>query len=215
MPWVGLTWTSLAFSAYLMGSIPTAYLVTRWLTGRDIRRLGDGNAGAANVSRTVGPRAGITVGVVDITKGAAAILLARGLFHSAAAEMMAGAAVIAGHNWPVHLGLRGGRGAATASGVLVVLLPLPAVPLGIFALLILYWTKSTIKAMSVFLIPIGFLAWLLGYSYSLMAYAVGMPVMVGLSHYFSLKRLSPTSSQPSAVSTPPLPRTGPGLKADG
>ena len=215
MTWVGLTWTSLAFSAYLMGSIPTAYLVTRWFTGRDIRRLGDGNAGAANVSRTVGSRAGITVGVVDITKGAVAILLARGLFHSAAAEMMAGAAVIAGHNWPVHLGLRGGRGAATASGVLVVLLPLPAVPLGIFALLILYWTKSTIKAMSVFLIPIGFLAWLLGYSYSLMAYAVGMPVMVGLSHYFSLKRLSPASSQLSAISgqAPAPPQHGAGAES--
>jgi acyl phosphate:glycerol-3-phosphate acyltransferase len=185
--WTSLIWISLILASYLIGSVPSAYLVTRLLKGQDIRQLGDGNAGAANVFRAVGSGAGLTVGIIDIGKGAAAVLLARGVLDSSTAQMVAGVAVVAGHNWPVQLGWRGGRGAATAVGVSMVLLPIPAVPLGILSLFLLYWTKSTIKALSFFLIPIPFLAWILGHSYPLVAYSVGMPLMVGLSHYLSIK----------------------------
>jgi glycerol-3-phosphate acyltransferase PlsY len=209
--WLSLTWISLLLTAYLMGSIPSAYLVTRRLKGQDIRRLGDGNAGAANVFRTVSPHAGILVGIADISKGAAAILLTRGILNSSGAEMMAGAAVVAGHNWPVHLQLRGGRGAATTAGVLMVILPTVAIPLGLFSLLALYWTKSTIKALSLFLIPIPFLAWILGYSYSLIAYPVGMSVMVGLSHYLSLRR-PPSTQGVSGEEVLPNPSVPPSME---
>lgn len=207
MAWVSLTWITLALTAYLIGSIPSAYLVTRLLKGQDIRRLGDGNAGAANVFRTVGSRAGLAVGIVDISKGAAAVFLARGILHSANAEMIAGVAVVAGHIWPVHLRLRGGRGAATATGVLMALLPaFFAVPLlGLLSLLLLYWTKSTIKTLSFFFIPTPFLAWFFGYSYWVVTYSVGMPIMVGISHYLSLKRLSPTEGRSGRQALPNTP----------
>jgi glycerol-3-phosphate acyltransferase PlsY len=116
--------------------------------------------------------------------------------------------VVAGHNWPVHLQLRGGRGAATATGVLLVLLPALYIPVGLLAIMLLCWTRSTIKALSFFLIPTPFLAWALGYSYALVAYSAGLPVMVGLSHYFSLKKRLPPpekSGSEQALSNPPNP----------
>jgi glycerol-3-phosphate acyltransferase PlsY len=201
--WFGLTSASLIFAAYLIGSTPTAYLAVRLLKGQDIRRLGDGNAGAGNVFRIIGSRVGIVVATVDIGKGAAAVLLVRGLLDSTAAEMIAGVAAVAGHNWPVHLyavGVRGGRGAAAAVGVLMVMFPALVIPLSIVALGVLYFIKSAIKALGFFFISLPFISLILvflapmgnrGYSYPLLAYSVGIPVMVGLSHYLSLKRLPP------------------------
>jgi len=160
--WDGLTWTGLVLLAYFIGTIPTAYLAVRWLTGQDIRRLGDGNVGAANVSRIVGRRIGLGVGAIDIIKGLVAVLLARWLADPPAVAMVSGVAAIAGHNWPVFLRGRGGRGAATALGVLMAMFPLPAIPLAAVGLTVLYLTKSTVKSVAAFLIPIPSRSWLLG-----------------------------------------------------
>ncbi len=188
MPVFALAYLGAMVFAYLVGCIPTSYWAVRLKTGQDIRRLGDGNAGAANAGRMIGRKAGIAVGVVDVGKGVAAVLLVRGLVDSAAVEMIAGFAVVAGHNWPVVLQGRGGRGGAPAGGVLLALLPLAAIPLTGIALVVLYLTRSSTKALACFYIPLPFLSmWALGYSYGLAGYAVALPVMVGLSHYFSLK----------------------------
>ena len=197
MSWDGLTWFGLVVTSYLIGGIPTAYLTTRLLTGRDIHRLGDRNSGAANVFRNVGPKAGLIVGTIDIIKGAVAVLLAWVLVDSTALKMMAGVAVLAGHNWPVHLGLRGGRGAATAIGVLLAMLPVLAVPVGALTLVVLYLTRRAIKALGFFLIavpvlawPVGVLAGPIGYSYPVAIYPAAIAVMVGLTHYVSVRALA-------------------------
>ena len=75
MPWDGLTWIRLGVLSYAIGGIPTAYLVTRYIMGRDIRSLGDFNSGAANVFRNVGARAGMAVGGIAIIKGAVAVVV--------------------------------------------------------------------------------------------------------------------------------------------
>lgn len=183
----GLTWFSLVLTSYLIGGIPTAYLVTRLLIGQDIRNIGDRNAGAANVFRNVSPKAGLTVGVVDILKGVVAVLLARGLVDSIALEFMAGIAVLAGHNWPFHLGFRGGRGAATAIGVLLPTLPLVAMPVGAATLAVLFLTRKATVSLGVFLIGVPVLAWPAGYSYAVVSYAVAVPVLVGMTHFFSTR----------------------------
>ena len=85
-----MTWISLIAATYLIGSLPTAYLAARILSNADIRKLGDGNAGAANVYRNLGPKAGLAVGSIDIGKGALAVLLARVLMEGQAVEMVAG-----------------------------------------------------------------------------------------------------------------------------
>ncbi len=82
---LALTWETAAFTAvvtvaaYLIGSIPTAYLVVRRRRGQDIRQLGDGNAGAENVARILGRKAGVIVALIDLSKGLVVILLVRGL----------------------------------------------------------------------------------------------------------------------------------------
>ncbi|PKB66732.1 MAG: hypothetical protein BZY81_06435 [SAR202 cluster bacterium Io17-Chloro-G4] len=187
----GLTWFSLIITSYLIGGIPSAYLVTRLVIGQDIRNLGDHNPGAANVFRNVSPRAGITVGVVDILKGALAVLLVRGLMDSTALEFMAGFAVLAGHNWPFHMGFRGGRGAATAIGVLLPTLPVIAIPVAAVTLVVLRLTKKATVALGVFLIAVPVLALVSGYSYALVSYAIAVPVLVGLTHYFDTRVLDP------------------------
>ena len=189
MSWDGLIWFSLVVTSYLIGGIPFAYIATRLLTGQDIRQLGDHNPGAANVFRNVGPKAGLIVGAFDVVKGAAAVLLVRSLVDSTALEMLAGVAVLAGHNWPVHLGLRGGRGAATAIGVLLAILPALAIPVGAVALLVLFLKRKATVAIGVFLIAVPILAWSIGHSYPLAIYSVALPLLVGLTHYLSVRAL--------------------------
>ena len=184
-----LVWATSALAAYLIGTIPTAYLAVRWRQGQDIRRLGDGNPGAANAGVILGTRFGLVIGALDIGKGLAAVLLAALLSASPTLQMIAGFLVIAGHNWPVYLQGRGGRGAATAVGVLLAIVPVVAVPMAVLALIVLYLCKSYSKALATLYIPLPFLAfWPAGFSYPLVAYSLAVPLMVGLSHYLSLRR---------------------------
>ena len=190
MPWVGFIWISLLLASYFIGGIPTAYITARIIRGEDIRELGDHNAGAANVFRNIGPWAGLTVGVIDIAKGAVPVLLAKVALDSPTAEMISGVLVIAGHNWPIFLRLRGGRGAATAVGVLIATLPLLTLPVGIGSLVILYATKKATAPLACFLILVSILAWwpVLDYSRAQAGYALLVPILVGLSHLISVRR---------------------------
>jgi glycerol-3-phosphate acyltransferase PlsY len=108
---------------YLLGSIPTAYIVSRIRKGIDIRTVGSGNMGAANVMREIGTHEGIFVGLIDIAKGAVAILIAQTLNISELWVFGAGFAALVGHNFPVFAGFRGGRGSATVIGIFLVLAP--------------------------------------------------------------------------------------------
>jgi glycerol-3-phosphate acyltransferase PlsY len=109
---------------YLLGSIPTAYIVARLKKGIDIRNVGSRNMGAANVMREIGTPEGIFVGLIDIAKGAGAILIAQTLNISELWVFGAGFAALVGHNFPVFVGFRGGKGTATIIGIFLVLAPL-------------------------------------------------------------------------------------------
>lgn len=108
---------------YLLGSIPIAYIVSRIRKGVDIRNVGSGNMGAANVMREIGTHEGIFVGLIDIAKGVGAILIAQALNISELWVFGAGFAALVGHNFPVFAGFRGGRGSATIIGIFLVLAP--------------------------------------------------------------------------------------------
>jgi len=109
--------------AFLLGSIPTAYVVARLTAGVDIRAVGDGNVGARNTFLSVGPLAGITVGVVDIGKGAVAVALARSLGAPDWVVRAAGVCVALGHDFTPFLRFHGGQGMAAILGVFGVLYP--------------------------------------------------------------------------------------------
>jgi glycerol-3-phosphate acyltransferase PlsY len=114
-------------AAYAIGSIPFALLTAR-LAGADLRRVGSGNLGAANVMRASGVRNGIVVAVLDIGKGALSVLLAERLTADGTAVAVAGFAAVVGHIYPVWLRFRGGKGVATACGAFTVLTPLAVPP---------------------------------------------------------------------------------------
>ena len=186
-----MTWIWLGLVCYAIGSFPTAYLFPRYILAQDIRDIGDNNSGAANVFRNVGAKAGVAVGAIDIVKGSVVIVLAKVLVDDTGMEMMAGAAALAGHNFPVHLKFRGGRGAATAVGVLIASVPIVGLPVGALCLVLLYFTHKAIYPLAVFLVAIPALTWPAGYSVSLAIYAVAMPMAVGLSHFFTTRILNP------------------------
>lgn len=114
-------------AAYLLGSIPFGVLIARWKAGVDPRSGGSGNIGATNVARVAGKKLGIVTLLLDAAKGAAAVLLAWWLFPAQPwAHAAAAATAFLGHVFPVWLRFRGGKGVATALGVLLLLVPIPA-----------------------------------------------------------------------------------------
>ena len=113
--------------AYSIGSIPFALILARrW--GSDLRLVGSGNLGAANVMRASGVTAGVLVAVLDMAKGAASVMLAERLSAGPTAPALAAFAAVVGHIYPVWLRFRGGKGVATACGAFSVLTPAAIVP---------------------------------------------------------------------------------------
>ncbi len=179
---------------YLLGSLPTAYLVTQRVgnTLADIRLIGDGNAGAANVGRLLGSRWGILVGAVDIVKGFAPVLLFNAMVSSwdtvSGAGLLGGIAAMGGHIWPVWLRFRGGRGAATALGVTAAVLTGPVLLVALPALAILWRTRSTTLTLAfVYISSIILGRIFFDVSWGILCYCVGIFITVGAVHFWSLK----------------------------
>jgi acyl phosphate:glycerol-3-phosphate acyltransferase len=110
-------------SGYLLGSIPFALLLTR-SRGVDLRLVGSHNVGAANVLRTAGVMRAVAVMLLDVAKGAMAVVVARLLTGDPVVVMTAGLAAIVGHVYPAWIGFRGGKGVAASAGVFAMLAPL-------------------------------------------------------------------------------------------
>ncbi|MDH5696678.1 MAG: glycerol-3-phosphate acyltransferase, partial [Dehalococcoidia bacterium] len=149
---------------YLLGSIPSAYLAGRLRKGIDIREVGSRNMGAMNVFYQVGPMEAVLVTLVDLGKGVGAILLVRWLSGSPLVSPfdlltgIGGTAAVIGHIFPVLLKFRGGKGAATAIGILIFLMPW-AVPFlfAVFAIA-LFFTRNPTFSYSLLLIVFPFVA---------------------------------------------------------
>jgi glycerol-3-phosphate acyltransferase PlsY len=131
---VGPTLGTLALAAvggYLLGSIPFGVILTRLVTGEDVRSIGSGNIGATNVLRTGRKDLALATLILDAGKGAAAFLIAQALFPGVPAiAAVAGGAAFLGHLFPVWLGFKGGKGVATFMGLLLA----AAWPLGLMAI---------------------------------------------------------------------------------
>jgi glycerol-3-phosphate acyltransferase PlsY len=122
--------------SYLLGALPTSYIVVHRLTGRDIRDLGDGNPGMMNVWDSVGVSAALIVGFGDVGKGMAAVSLALLADVHEAAPMLAGLVAILGHDYSIFLRLDGGNGTATAVGAITAIVPLAVAPALIAAIVV-------------------------------------------------------------------------------
>jgi glycerol-3-phosphate acyltransferase PlsY len=109
--------------AYLLGSIPTAYIIGKLRKGIDIRQVGSHNMGAMNTFYNVGFWWGMLALVGDIGKGILGVAVARWLNAGAYIDLVAGLMVLLGHNFPIFLKFRGGKGGASMIGVLVIVMP--------------------------------------------------------------------------------------------
>ncbi|KPK23221.1 MAG: hypothetical protein AMJ70_04040 [Dehalococcoidia bacterium SG8_51_3] len=114
-------WFILMIAAYLLGSVPAAYIVARLARGIDIRQYGTGQLGAGNLWRMTSWKLGLPAGAFDFGKGILMVWVAQVLELSVAQQLMVGAAAVAGHNWSVFCHFVGGRGIATAIGVVLIL----------------------------------------------------------------------------------------------
>jgi glycerol-3-phosphate acyltransferase PlsY len=114
---------ALLVGSYVIGSISPAYILGRALKGIDLRDVGSRNLGARNAARTLGRPVGVLVWLMDMAKGATAVIVCAGLGASLPLTVACGAAAVAGHNWPILHGFRGGRGASTVMGATFALLP--------------------------------------------------------------------------------------------
>lgn len=135
-------------AAYAIGSVPFALILARRWGTPDLRRIGSGNLGAANVWRATGVTAGVLVALLDIAKGAAGVVVAQRLNGGMATPAAAGVAAILGHIYPVWLGFRGGKGVATSCGVFAMLTPV-AVPPALAIFFASIWLTKYISVGSV------------------------------------------------------------------
>lgn len=131
-----MAWEFLVGAAigYLLGSVPSGLLVGRVARGIDVREYGSGKTGFTNVVRTVGVRWGALVLLADLVKGVVPVVIARVLSDEPYVQTVAGLAAVAGHDWPVFVGFRGGRGVATSYGAALAMSPIAAtamLPVGI------------------------------------------------------------------------------------
>lgn len=135
-----------AIAGYLCGSVPSGVLVARMFGNVDPRQHGSGKTGATNILRTLGPRAAVAVGLMDVLKGVVPVLLARYAFFPHAlftpvelwGEAVAGYAALLGHNYSLFIGFRGGRGVATGGGATLAMQPL-AVLFGAVGMIVPIW----------------------------------------------------------------------------
>ena len=173
---------------YLLGSIPSAYIITRLLAGKDIRQLGSGNIGALNVSRVVGRKAGIAVFLADAGKGVAVVAIATWVLGVPGElfTLLAALAAAVGHMWSAFLRFSGGRGMATVFGILIIFMPLYGyqlefwILLGVLFVSLMVTHRNFALSMIAGLISLPISTWFVDKSWPFIAVSVALLVLVVL-----------------------------------
>lgn len=151
----------LVLGSYILGSFPSAYLATRLLSGKDIRRVGSGNVGGMNAARNVGLAAGVATGLLDVGKGALAVYLAQSLSSAPWLPLLCALAAVAGHNWMLFLGFKGGKGLGAATGAMLLLRPVSiAVVVPLLVVMALLFRSTYIGVVAAFTLLPFILYWL-------------------------------------------------------
>jgi glycerol-3-phosphate acyltransferase PlsY len=172
---------------YLLGSFPSAYIVARLRKGIDIRDFESGNVGAGNVHRNVGLKEAFIVGIADIAKGAGAILIAQAMDVSQPWVLGAGFSTLLGHNFPVYIGFRGGKGSAALVGIFLVLTPI-AMLISVGILLIpLLITRNNAFSLFIGFVFLPLIIWLSGGSLALVFYSLGVLIFLIARSFSTVK----------------------------
>ena len=174
---------------YLLGSIPTGYIVSRLRRGIDIRDIGSRNMGGANVMREIGTHEGVLVGLFDIAKGAGAILIAQALNVSDLWVFGTGFGALLGHNFPVFAGFRGGRGSATIIGIFFVLAPVATLVTLVVVAIPFFASRKFGGAIIIGFALLPLFVWLLEGSLSLVRYALAIDLFMLIRNLPDIRRV--------------------------
>jgi glycerol-3-phosphate acyltransferase PlsY len=174
---------------YLLGSMPWGYWLPRVVTGANIRKIGSGNTGAANVWRTQGFKLGLCVALLDVAKGLAAALLGIWLGNELIG-LFAGIAAMIGHWRPLFMGFaRGGKIVATTAGVALALAPLATLAMAAVWIVTFLVTRYTSVASLLSAATLPLFAVLFGASWVVVAFTVGAAVAIFVLHRANIGRL--------------------------
>jgi glycerol-3-phosphate acyltransferase PlsY len=184
-----LTDLALIILAYLLGSLSFGLLVARIYGEADLRHRGSGNIGATNVARILGKTAGLVTLLGDGAKGVVAVLLAQAWGHASMLPAVAALAAVLGHMFPLYHGFRGGKGVATALGVLLPTLPWPLLGgLLVWLVVVAIWRYVSAGSMLAALV-VPLLAALWSYPLPLVLTALLIALLVLYKHRENLHRL--------------------------
>ena len=190
---VALQYVAVILLSYLLGSLSWGYMLLRWRLGMDVRDFGSGRTGMSNVLRTGGGKAAAVVLALDIAKGVLAVIMAREIVGSHIAEVAAALIALVGHNWPVFLGFRGGRGILTALGGLSMMTPVPALVATVIFLLTAFGSRYIslgsivgVLAGAASLVGLALAGW---YSTTYMLFAGAAAAMIIWQHRDNIQRL--------------------------
>jgi acyl phosphate:glycerol-3-phosphate acyltransferase len=184
--------------AFILASIPTGLIVGLLLQDLDVRQHGSGNIGASNVAGVAGWQAGLVVGLLDIAKGVAPVLLGRGLGLSTFALALVALAAVGGHDFSLFLGFRGGKGVATSFGTVLALDPVVALlAMGTWAPIWIIWGYASLASLgTLMLLPLYFAA-----GGTSLAYVILASILFGLAaikHWPNIVRLA-NGAEPGVV----------------
>ncbi|HVO94548.1 MAG TPA: glycerol-3-phosphate 1-O-acyltransferase PlsY [Terriglobales bacterium] len=174
--------------AYLLGSIPTGYVLGSF-AGVDIRAVGSGNIGATNVARVVGKWSGIVTLIVDAAKGFIPVYAASLAGLSGSETALAGLAAVLGHLFPIFLKFKGGKGVATALGVLLAVAPLVTLILLVVFAAVMAATRIVSLSSITAALAAPVALWLLSYSFVEVVLGAALAVLIVARHYGNICRL--------------------------
>jgi glycerol-3-phosphate acyltransferase PlsY len=196
---------------YIIGSIPTSLMLSKWVHGFDIRTKGSGNAGGTNVLRVLGWKSGVFVMAVDVMKGVIATTVIARLFWDPTLpfynrtpfddftiiQMICGGAAIVGHIWTVFAGFRGGKGIATGAGMLIGIAPTEfAISVVVFFIVFFAWKYVSLGSMCAaiafplsLIVRHNILSDEIHSYHTLVFFSIGVAVLLIYSHRRNIKRL--------------------------
>lgn len=176
--------------AYLLGSFPSAFLMTAIFKKADIRSIGSGNVGGMNTARNVGLVPGLLTGALDLGKGLLAVYLTMRMAPGSYLPMWAAAACVAGHNWMVFIGFKGGKGLGVTIGALLLLAPWALLPAAVVVVLGTALLKDSYAGTVAGVLSIPISVWFLKQDVNWVFPAVALAMVIVIKHLPDLKRFA-------------------------
>lgn len=175
---------------FILGSIPSGLIVGKLISGIDIRKHGSKNIGTTNIFRTLGARAAFIVLLADSLKGVLSIIIVSYIYpHNLLIAVSVGFTAFLGHNYSIFLGFKGGKGVATALGILLYFMPKLCLIIILIWLFVVLLTKyvSLASIIAAFCVP--FLAWFMNYERPLIFLGLFAAILVIIRHKSNISRL--------------------------